>query len=258
MKTYEFEFTTEFLFDKPIINHNFILKCMPKNNGCQRIFDEKLTILPSCRYSYGEDSFGNITVSATLPHEHSAFSFSVKGKACLGRYKILEYLDTIYLYPSPKTKLSPEMESFLEGLKLEDTADIPWAVSEAVADYMTYEKGVTDAETTAEEAFALKKGVCQDYAQITAALLRKASIPARYAAGFIEGDGETHAWVEYYKDGAWYGVDPTNRKTTDYGYIKLGHGRDASDCSVERGCFASNMGFVNQETNISVKVSEIL
>lgn len=256
MKTYEFDFTTEFLFDKPIVSHNFVLRCMPKNNGCQRIFDEKLTILPSCGYSVGEDSFGNITISGTLPDEHSAFTFSVKGKACLGKYKIPEYLDNIYLYSGPKTELSPEMREFLNKINL--SGDIPSAVSEAVAEYMTYEKGITDAETSAREAFSLKKGVCQDYAQITVALLRKAGVPARYAAGFIEGDGETHAWVEYFKDGAWYGVDPTNRKSTDYGYIKLCHGRDSSDCAVERGCFASNMGIVSQNTNISVKVSEII
>lgn len=259
MKTYDFEFTTRINFDLPIINHNFILKCFPGNDVCQRICDEKLTIEPSCKYSLGKDSFGNITVSGTIAEEHNDFIFSIKGKAVLSKYKIMDQLDRMYLYPSQKTIMSDEMTEFYNGITIpENTFEAAKVISDAVNEYMTYEKGMTDSETPGAEAFKWKKGVCQDYAHITIALMRKAGIPARYVAGFIEGDGETHAWVEYYADGAWYAIDPTNKNVVEYGYIKLSHGRDSYDCSVERGCFASKKGIVKQSFDILVKVGERL
>lgn len=258
MKTYDFEFTTKINFSLPVINHNFVLKCLPHNSFCQMIYDEKLVIEPEAKYTIGTDSYGNKTINGTILSEHNDFVFSVKGKACLGKYKVMEELNRVYLYPSPSTSLSESMKDFFNSLSIpEDTTNAVKYISEAVHNYMTYTKGVTDINTGAATAFDLKQGVCQDYAQITIALLRENKIPARYAAGFIEGDGETHAWVEYYVNGSWYAIDPTNNNMVDYGYIKLSHGLDSSSCSVERGCFASKEGIVNQTTDILVKVGEI-
>ncbi len=258
MRTYEFEFKTAINFSLPVINHNFVLKCIPQNNFSQRIYDEKIEILPASDFSFGYDSFGNKTVSGVISSPHNEFVFSVKGKAHLSKYKIMDNLDRVYLYPSKNTHLSDEMLDFCKTLAApEDVMARAAYISEAVYNYMSYVKNTTDIETPASEAFKNKCGVCQDYAHITIALMRQAGIPARYAAGFIEGDGETHAWVEYYCNGAWYGIDPTNNNKVEYGYIKLSHGLDSSYCSVERGCFASKEGIVNQSSEITVKVGEI-
>lgn len=98
-----------------------------------------------------------------------------------------------------------------------------------------YEKAVTDCKTTAEEAWSLRRGVCQDYAHILIALCRLMGIPARYAAGFMVGEGESHAWVEILSNGRWYGLDPTNDLVVNDDYIRLGVGRDAADCTLNRG-----------------------
>ena len=68
----------------------------------------------------------------------------------------------------------------------------------------------------------LGKGVCQDYSHILIALCRKYKIPARYVVGMIIGEGATHAWVEVYYDGCWYGLDPTHNKEVDDYFIKIG------------------------------------
>ena len=110
---------------------------------------------------------------------------------------------------------------------------------------LSYEKGVTTFQTTAEEAMKLKKGVCQDYAHILIACLRQLGIPARYVCGLLLGEGATHAWVEVYDGEAWCGLDPTNRQIIEYGYLKIAHGRDAADCPVNRGVFR---GVAQQQT----------
>jgi transglutaminase-like putative cysteine protease len=62
-----------------------------------------------------------------------------------------------------------------------------------------------------------------------------AGITARYVTGFIIGEGVSHAWVEFLDHDQWYGIDPTNNKLVNDEYIKIGHGRDAKDCMINRG-----------------------
>lgn len=117
----------------------------------------------------------------------------------------------------------------------------------------SYVPGSTHVGTTAEEALAGGKGVCQDYAQILIALCRMAGYPARYVVGLLPGEGATHAWAEVWQDGRWLGLDPTHDCAADERYIKLSHGRDFTDCSVDRGCFKGGAG---QRQKIYIKVEE--
>lgn len=117
----------------------------------------------------------------------------------------------------------------------------------------TYEKEVTGVFTTAEEAWRGGCGVCQDYAHVMISLCRLAGIPARYVTGMLIGEGYSHAWVEVSSEGKWYGLDPTNDLPVTDSHIKLGNGRDASDCSINRGLLKG--GGIQQQT-ICVKVEE--
>lgn len=119
-------------------------------------------------------------------------------------------------------------------------------------DYLNYIKGSTDVNTTAEEAMENKCGVCQDYAHIMLSLLRLRNISARYTVGMFVGEGETHAWVEVLSNGKWYGFDPTNNLLIDNNYIKISSGRDATDCSVNKGIFR---GFSSQLQTASLSVN---
>ena len=57
---------------------------------------------------------------------------------------------------------------------------------------MTFDTGPTNSATTAAEAFALKRGVCQDLTHIFIAAARSLGIPARYIGGhFFRSDGAT-------------------------------------------------------------------
>ena len=61
---------------------------------------------------------------------------------------------------------------------------------------LEYADGVTSVTTTAAEALALGRGVCQDSAHVMLALCHLAGLPARYVSGHLIGQGGTHAWVE--------------------------------------------------------------
>ncbi len=114
-----------------------------------------------------------------------------------------------------------------------------------------YQSGCTSMDTTAEEAWAFGCGVCQDYAHIYIALLHMRGIPARYVTGMIPGEGASHAWVEVCCDGNWYGFDPTNDTVVSNSHIRIGTGRDASDCLINRGIMRGG-GQQTQEVRVRV------
>ncbi len=119
---------------------------------------------------------------------------------------------------------------------------------------MTYTPGVTNIYTDAINAFALKKGVCQDYTHIMLSMLKYRGIPSRYVAGMMVGEGATHAWVEVFYKGFWVGVDPTNDRIVNEDYFKLAHGRDYNDCIIDKGVFTGNC---NQKQKVRVRVKEL-
>ena len=118
---------------------------------------------------------------------------------------------------------------------------------------MTYAPGETGVATTAAQAYASGRGVCQDFAHVYLALARQAGLAARYANGLPEGEGASHAWCEAWLDGCWTGIDPTRGRWTDEGYIRFGVGRDFGDCPIERGVF---LGLTDQRQKVFMRVSE--
>src|SRR5450755_3035315 len=90
------------------------------------------------------------------------------------------------------------------------------------------------------------KGVCQDIAHLTVALLREVGIPARYVSGYLypqsgaePGDevvGQSHAWVEYWT-GAWAASDPTNRVIVGEQHVVVAVGRDYADVPPLKGIY---------------------
>ena len=115
------------------------------------------------------------------------------------------------------------------------------ALSAAISDAVQYRPGVTGADTTAAQAFALGAGVCQDHAQIFLAGARLLGAPARYVSGYLlasEGDllHETHGWAEALVPGlGWVGFDPSNRVCVTERYLRLASGLDADEAAPIRG-----------------------
>ncbi|PJG49170.1 transglutaminase [Sphingobium sp. LB126] len=115
------------------------------------------------------------------------------------------------------------------------------ALSAAVSDAVAYRSGVTTANTTAAEAFALGAGVCQDHAQVFIAGARAMGIPARYVSGYLladEGDvlHETHGWAEaFVPELGWVGFDPSNRVCVTERYLRIACGLDADEAAPIRG-----------------------
>ena len=116
-----------------------------------------------------------------------------------------------------------------------------------------YESESTEIDTPLAEAFAHKRGVCQDFAHVMCGTLRMLGLPARYVSGYLltqapghgaamVGADASHAWVQAYcpttpgvgADG-WLDLDPTNNLVPGAGHVRVAVGRDFGDVTPLRG-----------------------
>ncbi len=129
-----------------------------------------------------------------------------------------------------------------------------------VFDNFKYIPGITTVETSLDEVWKLKAGVCQDFAHILLVMLRLLNIPSRYVSGYVcpnkngmRGEGATHAWVEtYLPNFGWLGLDPTNNCVANETHVRLAVGRNFPDCSPVKGVYK---GQAKHELEVSVSVS---
>ncbi len=256
MKRYQYNYTTRIDFSENVYRHHFLLRCSPGKYDFQKILEENITILPEGSITKGKDNFGNDVFSGYIGGFHNYFEFKVNGIIEQDFYCISEELNPVYCYPSKLTMPMKNIQNLLENTDIPVKAKIIDKVSilsHKLFASLNYESGITSIETTAEHALELGKGVCQDYSHALIALCRKVGIPARYVAGFMLGEGLTHAWIEFYDEGKWYGFDPTHDKPINSGFIKIAHGRDYTDCAIHKGVFT---GMTQQNLDVFLKVEE--
>lgn len=283
MKNLNVDYTMSLDFSEPVTDHAFLLRCVPIARGCQTVLSRTLEVEPPVPLITYHDVFGNMVYRGQCHAPHPHFSFHANAAVQVhGEDGTREPCRPFYRYATPLTSCSKEMELFLRGILeccpppaggsllnagKENLLRFITGLNGAVHEHIAYTSGATNVRTSAAEAFAEKKGVCQDYAHVFIALCRKAGIPARYVAGMSKGEGATHAWAEYFVpddasefgkgravQGKWFGMDPTRNKRTDDDYVILAAGRDFSDCQVDRGVFC---GSVSQTQKVLVKTSEL-
>lgn len=153
-----------------------------------------------------------------------------------------------------------EVQSYLHTFDKNTTTPYQFLqqLNQFIFSEFTYIKGVTTIDTTLDEVWRMKSGVCQDFAHFMLQATKMMGIPARYVSGylcpydtFLQGQGATHAWIEaYIPNYGWLGFDPTNNMIAKEHYVRLAIGRNYHDCSPVNGVFRGNV-----QTTLEVKVS---
>ena len=169
-----------------------------------------------------------------------------------------------FLDASPMVRPSPAVRSYAcEATRDETTTQgVVNALNIALNRDMKYDGEATTVETPFEEAFAKRRGVCQDFAHIMLVLARQVGIPSRYVSGYLfhrtedhdrSDEDASHAWVESWLPGlGWVGFDPTNNLIVSDRHIRVSVGRDYSHASPAKGVF---LGSADTELAVRVKVS---
>jgi len=108
-------------------------------------------------------------------------------------------------------------------------------VTEFVYHYISYDSEmIGDDPLNTYEIISKKRGVCVEYAVLSAAILRAKGIPTRYVVGFVKSGNEfePHGWIEFYtKNYGWLPADPTKNQMVhiDATHVKIGEGEDPTD-----------------------------
>lgn len=264
MKRYIYNYQTIVTFSESVINHAVLLRCQPAVGSYMTVDEEHLVISPGFRLTKGVDQLGNRIVYGSQREGHMSLAYVSTGLVSMSPYVIRSErgFNPVYLVQTRMTDIgqdtldadAPSTVTATYAPELGHIVDVAQDICHQVYGMMTYVPFSTNVETTAAQVIQTLQGVCQDYAHLMIGYCRRQGIPARYVCGFMEGTGETHAWVEVYDGYSWIGFDPTNDCRIIYGYVKLAHGRDASDCPVSRGIYG---GQALQQTQISVTLKEI-
>lgn len=244
MKRLYFDYMMQIEYSETVSLCHFTIKCIPGDTLRQKVEEICVALSPAVTYSTGADSFGNLQIYGRDDISHNVFSFRVSGNVITGladwEEEACDNWISVFRHPYGLNKPGEGLRAYHTKIKA-DTAMPQGTYEKSLVlmhrlhqDYV-YEKGVTGMNTTAEEAWGLGRGVCQDYAHILIALLHMEGIAARYVTGMLIGEGASHAWVEVLHEGRWYGIDPTNDTVVAEQHIKIGVGREASDCLINRG-----------------------
>lgn len=259
MAVLHFEYQMEIQYEEQVGRCYFTIKCIPREDARQHLLGINLSVLPETDYSTGEDSFGNRQIYGCETELHDHFIFQAVGDVEIlqtGYEEIGDETAGIFRVPHGKCIPGPGLSDYYRShvpSGCTSSYEICMAWMHRLHRDFSYVPGATQFHTGAEEAWSMGGGVCQDYAHIYVTLLRMAGIPARYVCGMVIGEGASHAWAEALCDGRWVAFDPTNDCPVSDRHIKLGHGRDAADCAINRGLIWNSGG---QQQKIAVLVEK--
>jgi transglutaminase-like putative cysteine protease len=198
------------------------------------------------------DSFGNTVLCLRVPRVERAIEFEAwvvveRGPAGSRMSVPASTLTDVHLRePSVLTAPDDALCDAAATLLAHGDRGVSLAerISAMVFEHMAFTRGVTNVRTTAAEAFALGRGVCQDYAHVMLALCRLCGLAARYVSGHLLGEGGSHAWVEVIlpaADGAGdvvaVALDPTHACRAGLDYLTVAVGRDYADVAPTSGTF---------------------
>jgi transglutaminase-like putative cysteine protease len=242
---------TTYHYDTPPAGVTQLLRKTPRNHDGQYVCSWRLELSQDCLLHQHEDAFGNITHSFTAEGPFGELSVAVEGEVetqdthGVVRGALERFPPGLYLRETPLTHADAAIVEFAESARAgngHDTLALMHALLNGLNREITFDTDPTHVATTAAEAFALRRGVCQDLTHIFIASARRLGIPARYIGGhFYRVDGVTaqeagHAWAEIYVENlGWVGFDATNGISTTDAHVRVAVGLDYLGASPVRG-----------------------
>ncbi len=264
---YRLRHLTKYRYEKPVGFARCALRMTPREGPDQTLFSHDLVITPTpSRLENRVGQFGESVVSAMFATPHRELVIDVRSRVDVNRpvagpllfeapweearrqAMAIDSLDfrspAHFLYPSP---MAPIVEAITDYARASFTPGRPvveaaFDLARAIRRDFAYDPDSTEISTPAAEAFAARRGVCQDFAHIMIAGLRGLGLAAAYVSGFIrtypaegkprlEGADATLAWVALWcgHEHGWIGFDPTNGLIVAEEHVVVAAGRDYLD-----------------------------
>src|SRR5437667_5421891 len=278
---YSVRHVTKFRY-KPAVRESVMeVRMQPRSEANQRCLSFDLNVKPSAALMQYRDFLGNIVHHFDIAGNHTELTLNAQSLVEVlsipdpqitnaGSWEDLDALvatDGYYemMLPSAFARPTPLLEEFGRAMELERRGTpvrMLFEISEAIHEKFAYVPNSTQVDSPIDQALSERKGVCQDFAHIMIALVRKLRVPCRYVSGYLfhaqddqslASEGASHAWVEALLPGlGWTGFDPTNNVLSGERHIRVAVGRDYAEVPPTRGVFK---GGAESELSVSVNVS---
>jgi transglutaminase-like putative cysteine protease len=247
--TYVLHQCFSYAYDEPIreLNHRLVV-VPPRRHGGQHRRRHSVTVsVADARTTHHRDAAGNIVTRSRVPLVVDRVEFVVQavvervGPDLDVLLPAAALTDPRLLRPTRLTAADPAVREVAASLAGQDRLASAERICTYVHEAISYAHGVTSVATTAAEALAGGRGVCQDTAHLMIALCRATGLPARYVSGHLLGEGGTHAWVEVIvADSAGaraLAFDPCHGRRAGSDYLTVATGRDYTDVAPTSGTY---------------------
>lgn len=263
MKRYRIHHITGFKYSELATASYNEIRMLPAREYNQIVLSSQIEIQPNAPHQEFTDFFNTRVVAFDVLEEHHELNISASNLVEV-RSRTTDALEISWAQVSSeietsimltdavtqtkRTHIPNDLAKFAQ--KQAETLSIDESALEIfryIHSRMSYLPGQTGVHTVAAESWAMKAGVCQDFAHLAIGALRAIGIPARYVSGYLHPDlepkqgvtvvGESHAWVEWFS-GDWKAYDPTNDVHVQDRHISVARGRDYEDVAPLRGVFA--------------------
>jgi transglutaminase-like putative cysteine protease len=279
---YSVRHTTTFRYEPAVRESVMEVRLQPRSDGEQRCLSFTLDVDPAANIMQYRDFTGNTVHHFDIAGSHTQVKVTAQSAvevqlvpapraADSGDWADLDALIAgndywEMLLPSHFAHSNAQLEQLAKELGCErrgNPLELLTEFNEAIYKLFAYVPNSTKVDSPIEEALQARQGVCQDFAHIMIALVRRMNIPCRYVSGYMfhrddnENDrsveGASHAWVEALVPRlGWVAFDPTNNLVGGDRHIRVAIGRDYADVPPTRGVYK---GEAQSELSVAVTVS---
>ena len=260
---------TNYRYETPATSVIQMLRLTPRNHDGQYLTRWRIDVSTDCRLDQHEDAFGNITHAFTAEGPLGELTILVEGEVetrdtqGVMRGTVERFPPSLYLRETALTSPDADIAGFAAASRDAaggDVLKLLHGMLERLHDDMTYDTDPTHSATSAAEAFALKRGVCQDLTHVFIAASRSLGVPARYVGGyfhredgFCEQDAG-HAWAEaFVPELGWVAFDSANGICATDAHVRVAVGLDYLGAVPLRG---TRYGGAGEVLSVKVRVAQ--
>ena len=260
---------TSYVYGTPATSVIQMLRLTPRNHDGQYVARWRIDVSIDCRLDQHEDAFGNLTHTFSTDGPFSDLAVMVEGEVetrdtqGIVRGTVERFPPSLYLRATALTTPDADICAFAAASRdAEDgnVLNLLHHMLERLHDDMVYDTDPTQVATTAVQAFALKRGVCQDLTHIFIAAARSLAIPARYVGGYFHRDDGVdeqeagHAWAEAFVPGlGWVAFDAANGLCATDAHVRVAVGLDYLGAAPLRG---TRYGGGGEVMSVKVRVDQ--
>ena len=284
---YDIRHKTTFSYEEIVSVSHHVLHLTPRVHPQQTCHVSETIVEPKPAVdSSGQDYFGNPIRHLTVqkPHKqlvvdaHARVEVRAAAQALaleqsapwetvreqLAAYKVLDAYELVFESPyvvGDDAIRDYALQSFAPGRPILAAA---MDLTSRIFREFQYRGGVSDVSTPVRDVFAMRQGVCQDFAHLMIACVRSLGLAARYVSGYLltrppegkeklVGSDASHAWVSVFAgEAGWVDFDPTNNVIPGVDHITFAWGRDYGDVSPINGFI---VGGGMHQVSVAVDVS---